>query len=58
MSTECVPLSIITPPPDTAGSAFQRFVTSSQLANAFSNSTTVPRMPARISARAEIMSSV
>ncbi len=56
MSTECVPLSISTPPPATAGSEFQRRETSSQVENVFSKWTTCPRMPAWISERALAMS--
>ena len=57
MSTECVPLSIRTPPPLIAGSEFQRFDISIFDVNAFSNSRMSPRTPEAISDFVRITSS-
>ena len=47
MSTECVPLSISTPPPAIAGSAFHRRAMSTRDVNEFSSTMSSPRMPER-----------
>ena len=45
MSTECVPLSMSTPPPLTAGSEFQRLDIFARDAKTFSNRMMSPRIP-------------
>jgi hypothetical protein len=45
MSTECVPLSISTPPPPCARLEFQRVRMSTLLQNTFSNRITSPSIP-------------
>ena len=52
MSTAWVPLSMITPPPATSGSAFHRWDMSTREAKATSTRTTSPRTPSRINSRA------
>ena len=57
MSTECVPLSMSTPPPEIAGSEFQRRVMSTREANRFSTTMSSPRIPEPTIWRARITSS-
>jgi len=45
MSTECVPLSMSTPPPLIAGLEFQRWDISARDAKTFSNRMMSPRIP-------------